>query len=84
MYPVICTLSPLCHLYPSDPSLSDPSLPLSSPSIPSPLCSQCLLGPNGVEEVRSFGTLSAFEQKGLDAMIPDLVAQAKKGVEFCK
>ena len=44
----------------------------------------CLLGPNGVEEVRHFGKLSAFEQKGLDAMLPDLIAQAKKGVEFVK
>lgn len=40
------------------------------------------LGPNGVEEVLSYGKLSAFEQAGLDAMIPDLVAQAKKGVAF--
>ena len=44
----------------------------------------CLLGPNGVEEVKSFGTLSPAEQKTLDAMIPDLVAQAKKGIDFCK
>ena len=29
-----------------------------------------------------FGTISAFEQATLDAMIPDLVAQAKKGVEY--
>jgi malate dehydrogenase len=42
------------------------------------------LGPNGVEEVLPFGKLSEYEQKGLDAMIPDLIAQAKKGVEFVK
>lgn len=42
------------------------------------------LGPNGVEEILPFGSLSEFEQKGLDAMIPDLIAQAKKGVEFVK
>jgi malate dehydrogenase len=42
------------------------------------------LGLNGVEEVLSFGKLSAFEQKGLDAMLPDLIAQAKKGVDFVK
>lgn len=42
------------------------------------------LGPNGVEEVLHYGQLSAFEQKALDAAIPDLVAQAKKGVEFVK
>lgn len=43
-----------------------------------------LLGPNGAEEVRSFGPLSAYEQKALDAMLPDLISQAKKGVEFVK
>jgi len=42
------------------------------------------LGPNGVEEVLHYGTLNAAEQATLDAMIPDLVAQAKKGVEFVK
>ena len=42
------------------------------------------LGPNGVEEVLHFGKLSAAEQATLDAMMPDLLAQAKKGVEFVK
>lgn len=42
------------------------------------------LGPNGVEEVLHYGPLSTAEQATLDAMIPDLVAQAKKGVEFVK
>jgi malate dehydrogenase len=42
----------------------------------------CRLGPNGVEEVLPFGKLSATEQATLDAMIPDLVAQAKKGKDF--
>lgn len=42
------------------------------------------LGPNGVEEVLHYGSLSAAEQKTLDAMIPDLVNQAKKGVDFVK
>jgi len=46
--------------------------------------SRIRLGVNGVEEVLHFGKLSAFEQKGLDAMIPDLIAQAKKGVDFVK
>lgn len=45
---------------------------------------QVRLGPNGVEEVLSFGKLSAFEQKGLETALPDLIAQAKKGVEFVK
>jgi len=42
----------------------------------------CRLGPNGVEEILPFGKLSAFEEAGLKKMLPDLVAQAKKGVEF--
>lgn len=42
----------------------------------------CRLGPNGVEEVLPFGALSASEQATLDAMIPDLQAQAQKGVDF--
>lgn len=44
----------------------------------------CRLGPNGVEEVLPFGSLSAHEQATLDNMIPDLQAQAKKGVEYVK
>jgi len=40
------------------------------------------LGPNGVEEVHHYGALSAFEQANFDAMLPDLKAQIKKGVEF--
>merc|ERR1719197_2301696 len=42
----------------------------------------CRLGPNGVEEVLPYGKLSSMEQDVLDKMIPDLVAQAKKGIEF--
>ena len=42
------------------------------------------LGPNGVEEVLPFGALSPSEQAALDSMLPDLIAQAKKGVEFAK
>lgn len=42
----------------------------------------CRLGPNGIEEVLHYGKLSAYEQDILDKMIPDLVAQAKKGVDF--
>lgn len=41
-----------------------------------------LLGKAGAEKVMPFGAISAFEQATLDAMIPDLVAQAKKGVEY--
>jgi malate dehydrogenase len=44
----------------------------------------CLLGPGGVESIESFGKLSDFEQQSFDAMIPDLVSQAKKGIDFVK
>lgn len=43
-----------------------------------------LLGKDGVEEILPFGPLSDFEKAGLEAAIPDLIAQAKKGVEFAK
>jgi malate dehydrogenase len=43
-----------------------------------------LLGPAGVEKVMPFGTISPFEQATLDTMLPDLVSQAKKGVEYVK
>lgn len=42
----------------------------------------CRLGPNGVEETLSFGTLSPFEQKNFNEMLPELMNQVKKGVEF--
>lgn len=42
----------------------------------------CRLGPNGVEEVLPYGNLSAAEQATLDAMLPDLKAQAQKGIDF--
>ncbi len=42
------------------------------------------LGPSGVEEIHPFGPLSAFEQQGLDKMLPDLIGQVKKGVEYVK
>ncbi|ETV90572.1 malate dehydrogenase, NAD-dependent [Aphanomyces invadans] len=40
------------------------------------------LGPNGVEEVHSFGKLNAVEQANFDSMLPDLEKQIAKGVEF--
>ena len=45
---------------------------------------QVLLGPSGVEKILPFGTLSAMEQATLDTMLPDLCAQAKKGVDYVK
>jgi malate dehydrogenase len=42
------------------------------------------LGSGGVSEVHSFGALSDVEQANFDAMIPDLIAQAQKGIDFVK
>ena len=42
------------------------------------------LGPDGVAEIHGYGTLSAFEQDVLDKAVPDLQAQAAKGVAFVK
>lgn len=42
------------------------------------------LGPSGAEEVLPFGAVSDVEKANIDSMMPDLVAQIKKGVEFCK
>eukprot|EP01038_Epipyxis_sp_PR26KG_P011267 gene11267-15116_t len=42
------------------------------------------LGANGVEEIVGHGKLSATEEKILNDMIPDLISQAKKGVDFVK
>lgn len=40
------------------------------------------LGKNGVEEVLPFGPVSDVEKANIDSMMPDLVGQIKKGVEF--
>lgn len=42
------------------------------------------LGKEGVEKIHPLGPMSATEKAALDKAIPDLVAQAKKGVEFVK
>jgi hypothetical protein len=43
---------------------------------------QLRLGPNGVEEVLPLPALTPYEQSILDELIPDLVAHAKRGVDF--
>lgn len=43
-----------------------------------------LLGKNGVEEIQSYGELSAFEQDALDSMLDTLKADIKIGEEFVK
>jgi len=42
------------------------------------------LGPRGVETIHGLGDLSAFEQKGLDALMPELESSIAKGVQFVK
>jgi malate dehydrogenase len=42
------------------------------------------MGKEGVETVHGYGTVNAFEEKLIADMIPDLIAQAKKGVEWAK
>ena len=42
------------------------------------------LGKEGVEKIHGLGELSAYERKGLDAMMPELKDSINKGVEFAK
>lgn len=42
------------------------------------------LGKDGVAKIHSYGTLSAFEKEGLSTMLPDLISQAQKGIDFVK
>jgi len=42
------------------------------------------LGPNGVEKILGYGKLDAFEQKLLEAAIPELKSSIEKGFEFVK
>ena len=40
------------------------------------------LGPNGAEEILPIGQLSAFETQSLEKLVPDLIVQAQKGIQF--
>merc|ERR1711972_241754 len=40
----------------------------------------CTLGKGGVETVHDYGTISDYEKKLIADMMPDLVAQAEKGM----
>lgn len=44
--------------------------------------SKVQLGPNGVEDVFEIGEVTDFEQKGIDALIPELQKSIAKGIEF--
>lgn len=43
---------------------------------------QVRLGQNGVEEVLGLGSLSDFEQEGLEKLKPELKASIEKGIKF--
>merc|ERR1711972_871564 len=42
------------------------------------------LGKEGVDTIHDIGTVTAHGQKLIDDMMPDLIAQAKKGVDFAE
>lgn len=46
--------------------------------------SKVRLGTEGAAEVLPLGTLSAFEQEGLDKMMPELNEQIAKGIDFVR
>ena len=46
--------------------------------------SKVTLGRDGVDTIHGLGTLSAYEQSALDAMMPQLESEIKKGVDFIK
>ena len=56
----------------------------SSSSLPSFFSSRILLGPNGVEKIFEIGPVNTFEQKLIDAAIPELETSIKNGLDFAK
>jgi malate dehydrogenase len=46
--------------------------------------SKVRLGPQGVDEVLGLGNLSAFEQEGLEKLLPELNESIAKGVDFVR
>ncbi|KAD6794436.1 hypothetical protein E3N88_05332 [Mikania micrantha] len=44
--------------------------------------SKVRLGKNGVEEVFGLGSLSEYEKKGLEALLPELKSSIEKGIKF--
>lgn len=42
------------------------------------------LGPDGVKQAKSYGKVSDYEQKLIDACLPDLEKNIQKGIEFVK
>ena len=46
--------------------------------------SKVTLGPDGVDTIHGLGEITAYEEKLIEDMLPDLIAQAEKGVAFGK
>merc|ERR1712216_931311 len=46
--------------------------------------SKVTLGRDGVDTIHGLGSLTAYEQANLDAMIPQLQGEVKKGIDFVK
>lgn len=46
--------------------------------------SPCTLGKNGVETVHGVGNINDYEKKLIADMLPDLIAQAEKGMKWAK
>lgn len=46
--------------------------------------SPCTLGKDGVETIHGVGTVTAYEQGLIDAMLPDLIGQGEKGMTWAK
>ena len=42
------------------------------------------LGKDGVETIHGYGKVTAYEQKLIDTMLPDLIDQAEKGFVWAK
>merc|ERR1712048_1246698 len=42
------------------------------------------LGKDGVDVINGYGTVTAHEQKLIDDMLPDLIAQAEKGFKWAE
>eukprot|EP01040_Poterioochromonas_malhamensis_P014927 gene14927-16614_t len=52
----------------------------SSPFLATPV----YLGRDGIQEVVHYGRLSNFEEKALQSLLPDLIQQVQKGIDFVK
>ncbi len=58
-------------------------LPQVVPEVPF-FATKVQLGKEGVVKVQPLGPLNDFEQKALDAMLPELKAQIAKGIKFAQ